>query len=401
MNFAVRIILLFCIFFSLTAQAQINYKVETLPNPKDMGGGYVSDPDDFLSANEVASINQICSTIEQNGTAQVAVVLVNSIGDQNPKMFATALFNEWGIGQAGSDNGLLILSVMDQRRTEFETGYGMEAVLPDIYCYRIGMQVLVPYFREGQYGAGLIATLENIQRILDDPSLIEEWRAKNEQYDNQGKQVLTIYSIADLLFHIIIGILVFLTLRSKSELYDKFMDLRKINQWWFILLFPLPFIFVFFYLERKKKKLRNHPRYSKLNGKLMHKLDEKADDRFLQSGQITEEEIKSVDYDVWVTDDEDDVLVLPYSKPYSKYKTCPACNFKTYHHYEKVLKSATRSRAGLKLKNTECRNCNYQTSKEVIIPRITSSSSGGGRSGGGGGSWGGGSSGGGGAGVGW
>ncbi len=395
-----RIIIFFLLCFIITAQAQEQYTVANLPNPKDTGSGYVSDPDGFLSVTEKASINQICAKIEQKSSAQVAVVLVNSIGNENPKMFATALFNKWGIGQAGADNGLLILSVMDQRRTEFETGYGMEAVLPDIYCYRIGMQVLVPYFKEEQYGAGLLATLENIQRILDDPSTIEEWRSKNEQYDNTGKQFFTIYSILDLLFHIIIGFLIFLTLRSKSELYDKFMDLRKINQWWFMLFFPLPFVFVFLYLERKKKKLRNHPRYSKQNGKLMHKLDENTDDRFLQSGQITEEQIKSVDYDVWITEENDDVLVLPYSKPYSKYRNCPACNFKTYHHYEKVIRSATRSRSGLKLRNSECHNCNYRTSKEVIIPKITSSSSSGGGSGGGG-SWGGGSSGGGGAGVGW
>jgi len=157
--------LVFALFIAFTSavSAQSAYTVDNLPNPKDNGGGYLSDPDNILDPNDQAVLESLCRELEQNSTAQFAIVIVNSIGQENPKDFATRLFNSWGIGQADVDNGLLIFSVMDQRRTEFETGYGLEGVLPDAICCRIGMQELVPYFREGDYGAGLIAATQRFK----------------------------------------------------------------------------------------------------------------------------------------------------------------------------------------------------------------------------------------------
>ena len=152
-----------------TQETKEVFSTETVPNPKDGGRGYVSDPAAFINAVDIVQINQIIAAIEDSTTAQIAIVVLPSIGTENPKAFATELFNFWGIGQSNKDNGLLILSVMDQRRTEFETGYGMEAVLTDAQCYRIGMQRLVPHFKEGAYGAGLLAALEGIQEVLYNP----------------------------------------------------------------------------------------------------------------------------------------------------------------------------------------------------------------------------------------
>ena len=126
---------------------------QTVPDPKKTGGGYVSDPGGVLKTAEVAELNRLIAAIEDSSTAQIAVVVLPSIGEESPKEFATALFETWGIGQRETDNGLLILVVMDQRRTEFETGYGLEGVLPDITCYRVGMETLVPTARIRQ-GAG-------------------------------------------------------------------------------------------------------------------------------------------------------------------------------------------------------------------------------------------------------
>ncbi|MCB0596426.1 MAG: TPM domain-containing protein, partial [Phaeodactylibacter sp.] len=174
-----RFLLLFLFLLpACLALAQTAYTVETIPDPKESGGGYVSNPDLVLSTADVARLNGLIAELEGNATAQVAIVVVNSIGEDNPKEFATRLFQHWGIGQADKDNGLLIFTVMDQRRTEFETGYGLEGVLPDAICYRIGMQELVPYFRQGQYGQGLYAATARIKATLEDPAALEEIRSE-------------------------------------------------------------------------------------------------------------------------------------------------------------------------------------------------------------------------------
>lgn len=395
------------------AIAQTAYTVESIPNPKSGGGGgYVSNPDGILSEGEVMQLNGVATALEESSTAQVAIVIVNSIGEENPKDFATRLFNHWGIGQADVDNGLLIFSVMDQRRTEFETGYGLEGVLPDVVCYRIGMQELVPYFKDGQYGQGLLSTLIRIKTTLEDPAALEEIRSGGSQEYGSSKAFQPVpglpawlgwYIAANALFHLFLIFWLLYTTFSKQDLYDRYRAVRRAYAIIFIVLFPIPYLLVYFYLKKRLAYLRNHPRYGKETGKLMHKLDEKADDEFLESGQVTEEEIGSVDYDVWVTDDRDEVLILRYAKRFSKYSECPKCKYRTYYHaHTHTLQHATYSNSGLQEQVFSCKNCNYQDRKLITIPKKTRSSGGGGGfGGGGGGGFGGGRSGGGGGGVSW
>lgn len=386
--------------------SQVVYTIETIPDPKQLGGGYISDPDGLLNTTDATTLNSMIAGLEQTSTAQIAIVMVGSIGQENPKDFATRLFNHWGIGQASTDNGLLILSVMDQRRTEFETGYGLEGVLPDIYCYRIGMQKLVPHFKEGNYGTGLISAVEEIKRILEDPAAIEEIRAETE--GSKGPlhwwklpPALQWYIIAAVLFHLGLFVWILLTLSGKDELYDKYVHIRYVYSFIFIILFPVPYLIFYFYLQYLLKRLRNYPRFSKVNGKPMHKLSESDDDSFLKEGQVTEEEIGAIDYDVWVTDNHDDVLILRYANRFSKYSECPQCRFKTYYlAHSQTLQHPSYSHSGHGVHIHECKNCNYEKRTTFILPQKTRSSSGGG-GGGGGGSWGGGSSGGGGGGVSW
>lgn len=387
-----------------------NFTLENIPDPKQTGGGYVSDPTQILEASDIQVLNNLIRSLEDSTTAQIAVVIVPSIGEDNPKEFTTRLFNHWGIGQAGKDNGLLVFTVMDQRRTEFETGSGLEGVLPDVICYRVGMQELVPHFQEGNYGQGLIAALSKFKTILENPDAAAEIREERPNYGNSrevgylgGPKFLDWYVLINLLFHIGLFTWIVITLGSKDEFYDKFMHIRKVKAIVFIFLFPIPYLFIYFALKKLLHNLREHSRFSSVNGKPMQKLDEKADDQYLEAGQIAEEEIGSVDYDVWVTDNADDILILRYAKRFSKYKKCKECDYKTYYlaHSHTII-AATYSHSGKKEEVYECKNCNYTHTKYITIPMKTrSSGSSGSGGGGGGGSWGGGSSGGGGAGVSW
>ena len=384
-----------------------SYTVETVPNPKQGGTGYVSDPNGFLSIEEIAQINQMIAELEGMATAQIAVVVLNSIGVENPKDFATRLFEHWGIGQADTDNGLLILNVMDQRRTEFETGYGLEAVLPDAICYRVGMQELVPYFKENQYGQGLIAVVRKFKEILEQPEVVEEIRSERTTRKKGWiglPPLLEWYLIVNIFIHIALITWIILTLSSKADLYDKYRNIRKIFSFVLIILFPLPYLGLYFFLKKLLEKLRYHPRYSKQNGQMMSRLEEEDEDIFLQKGQVTEEEIGSVDYDVWISEDGEDILILRYAKRFSKYTSCPKCKYKTFYlSRTEIISYATYSSSGKKRIIHDCKNCEYTKVTYQVIPKKTSSSSGSGSSGGssGGSSWGGGSSGGGGAGVSW
>ena len=116
------------------ARAQHSGYLSAIPDPKTLGGSYVSDPDQLLAPVTVRDLNTLLGPLDQAGRAHFDVVLTRSIGQEVPKTAATALFRRWKIGDAKRDNGLLLL-VQDQHRVEIETGYGLEADLPDIICY--------------------------------------------------------------------------------------------------------------------------------------------------------------------------------------------------------------------------------------------------------------------------
>ena len=125
----------------------IEYTVDKVPNVHlDDGRRFVSNPDGILSAETVSTLDQMLFSLQEANTSEVAVVALQSIGDNDIDDFATELFTRWGIGKQ-NDNGLLVLLVLDQRRMTFRTGYGIEGILPDAICKRIQTQYVIPQFK--------------------------------------------------------------------------------------------------------------------------------------------------------------------------------------------------------------------------------------------------------------
>ena len=144
--------------------AENSWTVQTVPNTRlESNDIHVSDPDGFLSDSAEMYIDSALCGIRDR--ADVFLVTLASIGSSDPKHFATELFNYWGIGDAATDNGVLLLFVEDQHALEFETGYGAEEVLTDAKCERIFTKTIVPYFRAGDYEGGLCAGVVAIVEV--------------------------------------------------------------------------------------------------------------------------------------------------------------------------------------------------------------------------------------------
>ena len=146
-----------------------NY-LTAIPDPKTLGETYVSDPDGVLPPGAAPALNARLDSLDRSGRAHIDVVLVRSLGEMVPKTAATALFNQWKIGLKATNNGLLMLLVLDQRRVEFETGYGLEADLPDIICYRIQQRYMLEPARAGDYDGAVRAGVAAIIRHLRPPA---------------------------------------------------------------------------------------------------------------------------------------------------------------------------------------------------------------------------------------
>ena len=131
---------------------------------------FVSNPDGILGPQAESLINTRLDSLRKSTTAEIAVVVVESIGEQDLESFSNELFARWGIGQKENDNGVLVLFVLDQRKIRFEVGYGMEGILPDAVCKRIQAQYMLPAFRQGDYDLGMVQGINRMCNIIENPS---------------------------------------------------------------------------------------------------------------------------------------------------------------------------------------------------------------------------------------
>lgn len=157
------------------AAAARGYRVDEIPNVQRADAGrFVSNPDGILSAEAVARLDRLCDSLRRAGTAETAVVAVREIDGDDLFEFAHALFTAWGVGRAERNDGLGILLVEGRREVRFVTGDGLEGVLPDAVCKRIQLNDMIPYFRRGDYGGGMVAGLEAVARRLSDADAAAE-----------------------------------------------------------------------------------------------------------------------------------------------------------------------------------------------------------------------------------
>ena len=144
-----------------------SYRVADIPNVQLADRTrFVSNPDGILSAEAVERLDAICLSLRERGLAEVVIVAVDDIDPADVFGFSQELFERWGVGDDELDNGLGVLLVEGMREIRFHTGYGLEGVLPDALCVRLQQQYMLPYFREGDYSAGMVVGMQAVDTLL-------------------------------------------------------------------------------------------------------------------------------------------------------------------------------------------------------------------------------------------
>ncbi len=155
----------------------------------------VIDQAHILSTEDKQAIGEKIRALHDTGKAQIGVVIVPTTGQEDIFGFAMRIADQWQLGSAKQDNGLLIAIAVNDRRMQILTGYGLEGVIPDIIANRIINQQITPYFKQAQYAQGINAGLSEIERILNlDPEVAaqaaQELKERQEQalHEQQAKE---------------------------------------------------------------------------------------------------------------------------------------------------------------------------------------------------------------------
>ncbi|MGD2279349.1 MAG: TPM domain-containing protein [Candidatus Omnitrophota bacterium] len=117
--------------------------------------GYVNDYAGVLSREARSQLENLSTQIEQKTTAEIAIVTVRTTAPLTIEQYAVELFQKWGIGKKGNDNGILLLVAVDDRKVRIEVGYGLEGAVTDLQSKIIIQDLIVPAFKRGDFGLGI------------------------------------------------------------------------------------------------------------------------------------------------------------------------------------------------------------------------------------------------------
>ena len=143
-------------------------KLSGIPSPRP--NGWVTDLTGRLSPGALENLNRLGDEVKARTRGEIAVAVVDDIDDVNTRGFATRLFNRWGIGRRGIDDGVLIFVSLDDRRAEIILGSGIDDPQRRRASEEIMQSEMVPRFRQGDPAGALLAgAQECAQRLLGVP----------------------------------------------------------------------------------------------------------------------------------------------------------------------------------------------------------------------------------------
>ena len=126
-----------------------------VPFPKPVGA--VNDFANVIPAQYERDITALATDVFKKTGVAIVVCTMPTIGDDDVDSYANRLFENWGIGQKGKDNGLLIFNVTDIRRVRIEVGYGLEGIINDAKAGDVMREYILRYLKQNDYGQGFLA----------------------------------------------------------------------------------------------------------------------------------------------------------------------------------------------------------------------------------------------------
>jgi len=129
----------------------------------------VNDYADILSPAEERAIESKLVQYARSTTTQIVIISTNNLAGYDISDYAFRVAEDWGIGQADKENGILVVVRPKQNnqrgRAFIATGYGLESVIPDAIGKRIVEAEMIPQFKKNNYYAGLNAGTTTIMGL--------------------------------------------------------------------------------------------------------------------------------------------------------------------------------------------------------------------------------------------
>lgn len=140
--------IIIALFFVQTAFSQFDIPKK----PKLQTSVY--DYANVLSKSQEGTLESKLIQYSDSTSTQIVVITIESLKGESINILAANWGQEWGIGQAKEDNGIVVLLSKNDRKIAIQLGYGIEHLLTDALSKRIIENIILPEFRRGDYYTG-------------------------------------------------------------------------------------------------------------------------------------------------------------------------------------------------------------------------------------------------------
>jgi uncharacterized protein len=127
----------------------------------------VTDLTHTLTASQRDTLENELRAFEARKGSQIAVLIVPSTAPETIEQYSIRVTDAWKLGRKGVDDGVLLLIAKDDRALRIEVGYGLEGVIPDAVAHRVINEIIVPYFKQGDFYGGIQAGVARLIRLID------------------------------------------------------------------------------------------------------------------------------------------------------------------------------------------------------------------------------------------
>ena len=137
----------------------------------------VTDLTATLDAQQTRALEARLAAFEAKKGAQLAVLIIPTTQPETIEQFGMRAAEAWQLGRKGVDDGALLLVAKDDRALRIEVGYGLEGALNDATAKRIIAEIITPFFKRGEFYAGIESGTAAMMRVIDGEPLPPPKRA--------------------------------------------------------------------------------------------------------------------------------------------------------------------------------------------------------------------------------
>jgi uncharacterized protein len=176
--------------------------------------GRIVDQASLLDAAMKARIDGKLAELERKTTTQLVVVTLPSLQDHDIADYGYQLGRHWGIGQRGSNNGVLLIVAPNERKVRIEVGYGLEGTLTDAVTRLIIANAILPRFRTGDFAGGIERGVDDLVLALSGGA--DDFKQRAAEQDSKPTTAVDFGTAAFVGLILIVWLIIFLR-KSRSQ----------------------------------------------------------------------------------------------------------------------------------------------------------------------------------------